>query len=367
MGISQRNEIHQSELNSIGKFGLKHRNNAGIRFSTYLETNSLVALTTYFQKNDYVTWTHPRSKLPHQIDHFITSKSFFKTDVPMLELRHPSLIVTTVLFFVKLRIHLNFSKRFTRRQRVARLDQKLLLKPRIKNMYCERVNNLYLESDDTDSYSKLERSMELAALTTLPKTIRPQPGWFASQSNSTKSSDGSKCVNAEENAEVFRDHFQKLYEREPIYDTTVIELLERQPVFEGVDHDPTDDEITKATQSLKNNAPGESGLTPLMFKSLIALPETFTILKQVVLEFWNTEKPPDQWNVGLLKVLPKKGDLSLPGNYRGIMLLEIAYKIVAKIVHQRLTPISESLDHETQCGFRPGRGCTDAILLLNLH
>ena len=103
-----------------------------------------------------------------------------------------------------------------------------------------------------------------------------------------------------------------------------------------------------------------------MFKSLLALPETFTILKDVVLEFWNTENPPDQWNVGLLKVLPKKGDLSLPGNYRGIMLLEIAYKIVAKIVHQRLTPISESLDHETQCGFRPGRGCTDAIFTVKI-
>ena len=108
-----------------------------------------------------------------------------------------------------------------------------------------------------------------------------------------KKSDGSKCVNAEENAEVFRNHFQKLYEREPIYDPTVIELIERQPVFEGVDHNPTDVKIIKATQSLKNNAPGESGLTPLMFKYLLALPETFTILKDVVLEFRNTEKPPD--------------------------------------------------------------------------
>ena len=179
MGVSQHTELHQSELNSIGKFGLKHRNNAGIRFSTYLETNSLVALTTYFQKTDYVTWTHPRSKLPHQIDHFITSKSYFNRCIdagvtsPLIDSDHRAV-------FVKLRIHLNFTKRFTRRQRVARLDQKLLLKPRIKNLYCQRVNDFYLESDDTDSYSKLERSMELAAFTTLPKTIRPQPGWFAS-------------------------------------------------------------------------------------------------------------------------------------------------------------------------------------------
>ena len=43
------------------------------------------------------------------------------------------------------------------------------------------------------------------------------------------------------------------------------------------------------------------------------------------------------------------------------MLLEVAYKIIASLLKKRLTPIEESLDHETQCGFRPGRGCTDAV------
>ena len=43
------------------------------------------------------------------------------------------------------------------------------------------------------------------------------------------------------------------------------------------------------------------------------------------------------------------------------MLLEVAYKIIANLLKKRLTPIEESLDHETQCGFRPGRGCTDAV------
>ena len=62
-----------------------------------------------------------------------------------------------------------------------------------------------------------------------------------------------------------------------------------------------------------------------------------------------------------MKILPKKGDLTQAGNYRGIMLLEVAYKIIANLLKKRLTPIEESLDHETQCGFRPGRGCTDAV------
>ena len=42
------------------------------------------------------------------------------------------------------------------------------------------------------------------------------------------------------------------------------------------------------------------------------------------------------------------------------MLLETAYKIVSFIMHSRLLPIEKEVDLESQCGFRPGRGCTDA-------
>ena len=47
------------------------------------------------------------------------------------------------------------------------------------------------------------------------------------------------------------------------------------------------------------------------------------------------------------------------------MLLEIAYKITA-IIHNRLQPLIENLDHENQCGFRQGRGCTDAVFTVKL-
>ena len=76
--------------------------------------------------------------------------------------------------------------------------------------------------------------------------------------------------------------------------------------------------------------------------------------------------PPDQWEIGLLKIIPKKGDLSQPGNNRGIMLLAVAYKIISKIVYSGLVPIAEKLDHESQSGFRPGRVCADAELTVKI-
>ena len=35
---------------------LPHRNKAGTRFNTFLEVNSPIAVTTYFQKKGYKTW-----------------------------------------------------------------------------------------------------------------------------------------------------------------------------------------------------------------------------------------------------------------------------------------------------------------------
>ena len=48
------------------------------------------------------------------------------------------------------------------------------------------------------------------------------------------------------------------------------------------------------------------------------------------------------------------------------MLLEVAYKIIAKIVHSRLVPIAEKFDHESQSSFRPRRGCVDVVFTAKL-
>ena len=181
-----------------------------------------------------------------------------------------------------------------------------------------------------------------------------------------KKPDGTKCKSSEENAEVFRNHFEKLYDRHSTFDPEILNLLEQSPVLTVCEQRPTRNDIRKALCRLKNKAPSDSGITPLMLKACIHNEEYFSLLGNIILEVWDYESPPVCWDTGLLKVLPKKGDLSQPGNYRGIMLLEVAYKILAILIHDRLQPLIESLDHESQCGFRPGRGCQDAIFSVNM-
>ena len=65
-------------------------------------------------------------------------------------------------------------------------------------------------------------------------------------------------------------------------------------------------------------------------------------------------------------MLFKKGDAADPGNDRSMMLVKITQKIVLIIVGSRLELPIEDLDIESQCGFRCGRGCRDAIFAARL-
>ena len=106
--------------------------------------------------------------------------------------------------------------------------------------------------------------------------------------------DGTGCKSSEENAQVFKEHFKKLCKCVPIYDRSVLELLQQKPVINGVDHPPTDEEVLKAVNSLKSNAPGESGLTSQMFKAIVSNNQTFQLLRSIILDFWENEFPPHQ-------------------------------------------------------------------------
>lgn len=245
------------------------------------------------------------------------------------------------------------------RSRIQRLQlARQKLKSAVKDAKNKWIQNqcdvLNLQSGTKQAWDSL-KSLKAGLSKTKPTNCRQM-----------KHPDGTTCKTPEENATVFCNHFKMLYGRSATYDRTVLDMLSQNPLVDGCDHTPTNEEIRLATLKLKNKAPGESGICPQAWKSLLECDETFGMLKGVVVQLWVTEVVPEEWKIGRLNVIPKKGDLSWPKNYRGIMLLEVAYKIIAIILHMRLLPIQESLDHEPQCGFRPGRGCTDAVFTIKI-
>ena len=115
---------------------------------------------------------------------------------------------------------------------------------------------------------------------------------------------------------------------------------------------------------LHDSAPGASGLRASAWKALADDRTTFDLIRNFVIEFWESEVLPCSREVGLLSILLKKGDFSLPGSYRGIMMLDVGYLQDNRphILLARLNNIkgsSKHLDREAQCGFRNGSGCTD--------
>ena len=432
----------------VGRFGLHHVNASGRRFRTYLATNNLVAASTFYKKRNYGTWQHPRSKLLHQIDHFVVNGPQFKC-ISNCGITEPMLYSDHRAIKCDLRVMCRLKRRTDIRQKLIRLDYSKLRDSEYSTDFCQQVlSNL---STDNVSYSILASAVSDAAKSVLPKRNRTQPGWFKANESvlvpliearntamaeiysskkrtraktiklrlarkaltralsiakndwiseqcktlnnnfGTKAAwelvakiksglsktrpssirqmtkpDGSKCQTPTENAEVFRKHFDSLYGRSANFDPTVIDLLKQHDVAEDCAHVPTDNEIKTAVRKLRDTGPGDSGLCAQAWKCLLNSEETFAILKYVIEQFWETGVVPNEWEVGLLKILPKKGDLSQPGNHRGIMLLEVAYKIIAIILLARLQPIAEGLDHESQCGFRPGRGCTDAVFTIKM-
>jgi hypothetical protein len=111
-----------------------------------------------------------------------------------------------------------------------------------------------------------------------------------------------------------------------------------------------------------SSAPGEDGIDAMIWQSG---PEAlFDDLYILIVQIWNSEHFPDDWKKSILIPIFKKGDKTLCKNYRGITLIDVAYKIVEAIVLSRIrTPVDQSL-RENQSGFRPGRSTIDQIYTL---
>ena len=73
---------------------------------------------------------------------------------------------------------------------------------------------------------------------------------------------------------------------------------------------------------------------------------------------------PSEWTEATICRIFKKGDKSECQNCRGISLLNVAYKILAQCIKDRLLRNMESIAGDDQSGFSPARRTTDQLFLL---
>ena len=72
----------------------------------------------------------------------------------------------------------------------------------------------------------------------------------------------------------------------------------------------------------------------------------------------------ERWMKGCILPFPKKGDLGLAKNYRGITLTSIAAKIYNALLRNRIEPKIDNILRKNQNGFRRNRSTTSQILTI---
>ena len=76
------------------------------------------------------------------------------------------------------------------------------------------------------------------------------------------------------------------------------------------------------------------------------------------------QNPIDRWTKGCILPFPKKWDLGLAKNYRGITLTSIAAKIYNALLRNRIEPKIDNILRKNQNGFRRNRSTTSQILTI---
>ena len=77
------------------------------------------------------------------------------------------------------------------------------------------------------------------------------------------------------------------------------------------------------------------------------------------------QNPIDRWMKGCILPFPKKGDLRLAKNYRGITLTSIAAKIYNALLRNRIEPKIDNIFRKNQNGFQRNRFTTSQILTIH--
>ena len=167
----------------------------------------------------------------------------------------------------------------------------------------------------------------------------------------------------------FFNFYTRLFTPEPIAPNTMtsppFNANERPPedIISMLDAPLSIHELHVAVNSMANNkSPGSDGLPAEFYKTFanLVLPD----LLEVFLSAYQTGAMPPSLRHGIITLLPKNGDPLDPANRRPITLLNVDYKILAKVLNKRLSNILPYvIDINQTCAVK-GRRITDNLCIL---
>ena len=141
-----------------------------------------------------------------------------------------------------------------------------------------------------------------------------------------------------------------------------VQKARQRPLRTQLERKPSLEELMTALCKLKNGkAGGSSNILPEMVKAAGEEVTFQTLLLDLVHTVWEERIVPQDWPDATIIPIPKKGNLKLCANWRGIALLEVVGKVVARVIQARLQKVAEEELPESQCGFREGCRSSDML------
>ncbi|BHF68277.1 hypothetical protein SprV_0301131000 [Sparganum proliferum] len=158
------------------------------------------------------------------------------------------------------------------------------------------------------------------------------------------------------------EHFRGILNRPSAISDAATDRLPQVETNVDLDLPPSLQETIRAVQQLSSGkAPGSEEISVEVYKH--GGPPLMDPLTAFFQEIWRQgEVPQDFKDATIVHLYKRKGNRQVCDNHRGISLLNIAGKIFARILLNRLNDhLEQGLLPESQCGFRRHRGSTDMI------
>ena len=156
------------------------------------------------------------------------------------------------------------------------------------------------------------------------------------QSQAVRDKSGQLLTSEDAKLERWRQHFEETLNQNKHSVPLDVQEDECIPELVAISQEPINkEEIKAALKSMKSGkAPGRNSITAELLKADKDLAaEQMEELFKVI---WEKEVIPDEWKKGIIVKIPKKGDLTVCDNYRGITLLCVPSKVFTRTIINRL-------------------------------
>nr|VZI18043.1 unnamed protein product [Spirometra erinaceieuropaei] len=173
---------------------------------------------------------------------------------------------------------------------------------------------------------------------------------------------GTLLTEKTQNLRRWAEHFRGVLNCPSAISDAAIDRLSQVETNVDLDFPPSRPETIRAVQQPSSGkAPGSDAIPAEVYKH--GGPQLMDHLTALFQEMWRQgEVPQDFENAIIVHLHKRKGDRQVCENLRGISLLNIARKIVARILLNRLNNrLEQDLLPENQCSFHRHRGTTDMI------